>query len=304
MKQAEMANGSFEIGASKGRRTFLTINSIVCMLVGLLCLAPFVHILALSFSDKTAIISGQVILWPVSPVTDNYMLLMQDRQFFHSYFIAFIRTVLGWAISIVITIMASYPMSFSERKFGGRKFFRWFFIGTMIFYGGMIPAYLVVQQLGLINTMWALVLPCAVSAYNIMLMSNSMRSIPEALAESAYIDGCNHFRTLWYIILPLSKASVATISLFIILMHWNSWFDGMIYIRNADLKPLQTYLRSVVIVDAESAVSTNINDIISNATSDGAASAKIFASLLPIMVIYPFLQKYFVKGMTIGSVKE
>lgn len=293
-----------EIGASKARKAFLTINSVVCIVVALICLAPFIHILAVSFSDKTAIISGQVVLWPVNPVLDNYSLLMQDRQFFHSYLVAIVRTVLGWAVSITVTIMASYPMSYSERKFAGRKFFRWFFIGTMVFYGGMIPCYLVVQKLGLINSLWALILPCAVSAYNIMLMSNAMRSIPESLAESAFIDGCNHFQTLWYIILPLSTASIATVSLFIILMHWNSWFDGMIYIRNADLKPLQTYLRSVVIVDAESAVSTNISDIVKNATSDGASSAKIFASLLPIMVIYPFLQKYFVKGMTIGSVKE
>ena len=302
MKQQDTTKRA-EIGASRTRRFFLRLNSILCMVISLLCLAPFVHIFAVSLSDKIPVISGNVSFWPVNPVLDNYKLLWQDGLFFHSYYVSFVRTVVGWAISIVVTIMASYVMSKSEQNFGGRKFFRWFFIGTMIFYGGMIPSYLVVQSLGLINTLWALVLPCAVSAYNIMLMSNGMRALPEALCESAAVDGCNHFQTLLFIVVPLSTASIATISLFIILMHWNSWFDGMIYIRINELKPLQTYLRSVVIVDAEEMVSTNINDIVQSATSDGSSAAKIFVALLPIM-IYPFIQKYFVKGVVLGSVKE
>lgn len=178
-------------------------------------------------------------------------------------------------------------------------------MGTMLFSGGMIPIDLVVKSMGLINSIWSLLLPCAVSTYNIILMMNFMKGLPEALSESAFIDGAGHWVTMTRIILPLCLPSIATISLFIVLHHWNAWFDGMIYIKIPELKPLQTYLRSVIIVDADvSDSATFLEDVVANTSADGANGAKIFLALIPIMCVYPFLQKHFAKGLVRGSVKE
>ena len=174
---------------------------------------------------------------------------------------------------------------------------------AMMFSGGMIPTYLVVKGVGLLDTIWVLILPCAVSTYHIILMMNFMKGLPEALSESAFIDGAGHFRTMISILLPLCLPSLATISLFIVLHHWNAWFDGMIYINRMELKPLQTYLRSVLIVDS-GVESMSLDDAMQEVTADGANGAKIFSAILPIMCLYPFLQKHFAKGIVRGSVKE
>ncbi len=168
----------------------------------------------------------------------------------------------------------------------------------------MIPTYLVVRSVGLLDSIWSLLLPCAVNTYNIILMMNFMKGLPEALSESAFIDGAGHFRTMASIIVPLCLPSVATISLFIVLQHWNAWFDGMIYITDLNLKPLQTYLRSIIIVDSSVEANISMEDALENVTADGANGAKIFLAMLPIMCIYPFLQKHFAKGIVRGSVKE
>lgn len=206
-------------------------------------------------------------------------------------------------MALLVTTLASYPMSLRQTMFPARPFFVAYFMVTMLFNGGMIPTYLVIKSLGLLDTIWVLVLPCAVSTYNIILMMNFMKTLPEALSESAFIDGAGHFRTMFSIILPLCLPSLATISLFIVLQHWNAWFDGMIYINSMELKPLQTYLRSVLIVDS-GVENISLEDAMENVTADGANGAKIFSAILPIMCLYPFLQKHFAKGIVRGSVKE
>ncbi|MBQ9300241.1 MAG: carbohydrate ABC transporter permease [Clostridia bacterium] len=290
---------------SAARRVFIPLNYVFCILVGLLCLAPLVHILAVSFSGLDAVYSNHVVFWPVDFCLDNYNIVVQDGQFFQSYLISFVRTALGLGIGLILTMLAAYPMSLSKRVFPARTFFVAFFMGTMLFNGGMIPKYLVVKQTGILDTIWAMILPCAVSTYHIILMMNFMKEIPDSISESAFLDGAGHFTTLTRIILPLCKPSIATVSLFIIMAHWNAWFDGMIYITNMALKPLQTYLRSIVIVDASVGDSNvYLEDIIANATKDGANGAKIFLAMAPILCVYPFLQKYFAKGLVRGSVKE
>ena len=214
------------------------------------------------------------------------------------------RAIVGWAVSLLMNILAAYPMSLRRSAFPARKFFVAYFMGTMLFNGGMIPTYLVVRHTGLLNTFWAMIFPCAVNTYYIILMMNFMKELPEAISESAFVDGAGHFTTLVKIILPLCKPAIATISLFILLQHWNAWFDGMLYIKNMDLKPLQTYLRSIVIVDSAVGETNSIEDAIANTTADGANGAKIFLAIFPIMCVYPFLQKYFAKGLVRGSVKE
>lgn len=294
-----------KIKVNPARKAFIVFNYIFCIIMGLLCVMPVVHVLALSFSGVDAITSNAVGFWPVDFHLDNYRIVVRDAQFFRSYGNTFVRAIIGWAVSIVCVVLASYPMSLRQTQFPARPFFVAYFMGTMLFSGGMIPAYLVVKDVGLLDSIWALILPCAVGTYNIILMMNFMKGLPEALSESAFIDGAGHFTTLFKIILPLCKPSIATISLFIILHHWNAWFDGMIYIKAQELKPLQTYLRSIVIVDADVADSSMmLEDVIANTSADGANGSKIFLALFPIMCIYPFLQKHFAKGLVRGSVKE
>lgn len=238
-----------KIKVSAGRRVFVVFNYIFCFLVGMICLVPVLHILAVSFSGIDAVVSNKVTLWPIDFNLENYEIVVGDAQFFRSY--------------------------------------------------------LVVRYTGLLNTFWAMILPCAVGTYYIILMMNFMKGLPEAISESAFIDGAGHWTTLTRIILPLCKPSIATVSLFIILQHWNSWFDGMLYIKDMSLKPLQTYLRSIVIVDsAVGETGMTLEDAVANATADGANGAKIFLAIFPIMCVYPFLQKYFAKGLVRGSVKE
>ena len=288
---------------SLSRRIFVVFNYFFCTLVGCICILPLIHILALSLSSYGPVIRGTVTFWPQEFTWDNYTVVIRDTQFFRSYFVSLIRCVLGWSLSIVLTVLAAYPMSQSQNRFPARKVFVWFFMGTMLFSGGMIPTYLVVSNLKLIDTMWALILPPAVGTYNIILMMNFMKGLPEEIAESAMIDGASHYKILRSIILPLSRPSLATVSLFIILQHWNAWFDGLIYIRSDSLKPLQTYLHSIILADPSVTFESDIYMLMKNITTDATNGSKIFLALIPILLIYPFLQKYFTKGIVLGSVK-
>lgn len=289
-------------GAS--RRIFIAVNYILCTLVALLCLLPVVHVLAVSFSSKLAVFSGNVYFLPRQATLDNYRFVMRDSQFFNSYGITVIRAVMALVISMPLMMLAAYPLSLPKSRFSKKRLFTWYFIVPMLFNGGMIPTYLIVKGTGLIDTLWALVLPCAVPPFYLILLMNYIKGLPESLMEAAYIDGANHTTTLIRIILPLSLPALASISLFLVLGHWNDYFMAMIYIRKAELKPLQAYLRSVIIVDPSAQDAANVESLAQNLTPDATNGAKIFLGLLPIMAVYPFVQKYFVKGIVRGSVKE
>ena len=289
---------------SYGRKAFMVCNTVFCSLVGIVCILPVIHILAVSLSSKNSVFSGLVTFWPVEFTWDAYHMVIRDFQFFISYRNSIIRVILGWLISMPLTVLAAYPLSLRKRQFPARQIFVWYFMITILFNGGMIPTYLVVSELGLIDTIWSLLLVNSVPVFNVILVMNFMKALPESISEAAYIDGAGHFVNLFQIILPLSKPSLATVSLFVILDHWNAWFDGMIYIKNQNLKPLQTYLRSIVIVDSRVADSSSmIEDIVANVAADAANGAKIFLAMVPILCLYPFFQKYFAKGITVGAVK-
>lgn len=278
---------------------------IIIILLGLVCLLPLLNIVAISFSSSAAVEGNMVGLIPVGFSTAAYEKILEDSQFWHSFLISVERVVLTLIINFVLIVLMAYPLSKTNAQFRGRNIYANLMIFAMLFNGGMIPTYLVVRYTGLLNTFWAMILPCAVGTYYIILMMNFMKGLPEAISESAFIDGAGHWTTLTRIILPLCKPSIATVSLFIILQHWNSWFDGMLYIKDMSLKPLQTYLRSIVIVDsAVGETGMTLEDAVANATADGANGAKIFLAIFPIMCVYPFLQKYFAKGLVRGSVKE
>jgi putative aldouronate transport system permease protein len=284
------------------RKTFLLINAFLCVLTAALCLVPLLHIFSISLSGKEAIISGSVGLLPVDLTIENYVYVARERAFYRSFGISVYRTLLALAVQLTMTILAAYPISLGKRRFSARSFYTWYFLIAIIFSGGLIPTYLVVLKTGLINTIWSLVLPGAVPLFNVILMQNFMKSLPEEIHESASIDGAGHWRILVQIILPLCQVSIATISLFIVVGNWNAWYDGMLYLNDNKLFPLQTYLRTVI-VEPDLTQITDADDLAKMIASGGADGAKIFITMIPILIIYPFAQKHFVKGIILGSVK-
>lgn len=289
--------------ASPSRKVFVALNYTLCVLVGLVCLLPVVYVLSLSLSSKDAIIGGKVILWPVETTIDNYRYVIKDSQFYRSFGVSVLRTVMGLALQMVMTILTAYPLSISKHKFRWRTAYAWFFVFTTIFSGGLIPTYLVVSKTGLLNTIWSLLLPYAVPVFYVILLQNYMKTLPDALSESAQLDGAGHWIIMTKIILPLCAPSLATLTLFMAVGHWNEWFDGMLYINDNRLFPLQTYLRGLI-VEINMNQLTDIQTLSNQVASVGADTAKIFLTMAPILMVYPFLQKYFVTGIVQGSVKE
>ena len=300
-KNIDAMNHPTKVKETIGERIYTIVVYLLLILISATIILPLLHIISGSFSDPMQLLTGNVSFWPKGFTTSMYEKVLKDASIWKGYLNTILYTVLGTLISVTLTACAAYPLS--RKDLFGRNIFISLFIFTMFFNGGMIPTYLVIKSMGLLDTLWVLVLPCAVSTYNIILMMNFMKTLPEALSESAFIDGAGHFRTMFSIILPLCLPSLATISLFIVLQHWNAWFDGMIYINNMKLKPLQTYLSSVLIVDS-GVENISLEDAMENVTADGANGAKIFCAILPIMCLYPFLQKHFAKGIVRGSVKE
>jgi putative aldouronate transport system permease protein len=272
------------------------------VLIAALCLAPILHILAISFSGKDSIISGQVGFLPIAFTMDNYNYVVKENAFYTAFRISVIRTILAWVVQITLTILAAYPISLGRVRFRARNFYTWYFLIAVLFSGGLIPTYLVVLRTGITNSIWALILPGAVPLFNVILMQNFMKALPDEIKESAAIDGAGQWRTLIQIVLPLCQVSIATISLFIVVGNWNAWYDGMLYINDNHKFPLQTYLRTVIVRPDLSQV-TDVDDLAKMVASGGADAAKIFLSMLPIMLVYPFAQKHFVKGIVLGSVK-
>jgi putative aldouronate transport system permease protein len=287
---------------SRSRHLFLYINSFLCIFIAVICLAPLIHVLALSFSGKDPIISGTVGFFPIGFTLDNYAYVMKERLFYMSFGIAVLRTVLALAVQLSLTLLAAYPVSLGKKRFHARGFYTWFFLIAVLFNGGLIPTYLVVRNTGLIDSIWSLILPGAVPLFFLILMQNYMKTLPEEIIESASMDGAGHFLTFLRIVVPLCQVSIATISLFIVVDNWNAWYDGMLYINDYHKFPLQTYLRTVIIQVDLSQV-TDLNTLARLVASGGADAAKIFLAMLPILFVYPFAQKHFVKGIVLGSVK-
>lgn len=284
------------------RKIFVVLNYFFGTVIALICLLPVMYIFSVSMSDKTSIVAGKVMLFPVGITLDNYRYVVKDAQFYRSFGISIIRTFSGTAIFLSMGILSAYPLSISRQKFRGRPFFMWFFFITMLFNGGLIPTYIVVSKTGLIDTMWSLLLPACVPVYYIILMQNYMKTLPDAITESAQLDGADHFTIMWKIILPLCKPALATIILFLVVDHWNSWFDGMLYINDNRKFPLQTYLRTLI-VEVDLNKLSDVNSLSNLVATSGADSAKIFVAMVPVLCVYPFAQKYFTTGIVAGSIK-
>ncbi|MCI9335672.1 MAG: carbohydrate ABC transporter permease [Lachnospiraceae bacterium] len=288
---------------TKGRIAFQIINYTVLTLLALICLFPLLNILAMSFSSATAVSAGRVLFFPVEFNTYAYNYVIEKREFWQSLLKSVERVCIGVPFTMLITILVAYPLSKESTQLRLRGVYAWIFFFTMLFSGGLIPGYLLIQNLHMMDTIWALILPMAVPVYNIVLMLNFFRGIPKELEEAALIDGANQFQTCFRIYVPCAKPSIATLTLFTFISHWNSYFDGLIFSNFPDSYPLASFLYTVVVKRDMSLLS--IEQIREMAMVDDRTirCAQIFISLIPIMIIYPFAQKYFVKGMTVGSVK-
>ncbi|MCM3748160.1 carbohydrate ABC transporter permease [Paenibacillus pasadenensis] len=277
---------------------------IVLALVTFICIVPFIHLLAVSLSSNAAASAGAVKLWPVGFTLEAYKFLGQKQEFFSSLWITLQRVLIGTSINMFLVFLTAYPLSKAYEQFRHRVYYVWFFAITLFFGGGLIPTYIIVKETGLMNSIWALILPGALSVWNAVLMLNFFRGIPKDMEEAAFIDGAGHWSILWKVYLPVSLPSIATIGLFTIVGHWNSWFDGILYMNSPEKYPLQTYLSTLVTAINIKAVTAADLSLLQNLSERTLRTAQIFLGALPIMIVYPFLQQYFVKGMTIGSVKE
>lgn len=288
---------------SLGRRAFAASNFIFLMLISFVCLMPIIHILAISFSSGTAAAAGKVALWPVDFTPAAYDNVFGKPEYLRAFWVSVQRVVLGTAISMFLMIITAYPLSKDPRQFRLRTFYSWLFVFTILFSGGLIPSYLTVKSLGLIDTLWALVLPTAIPVFNVILLLNFYRNLPKELEESSRIDGAGHFLTLWKIYVPLSLPALATTGLFTMVGHWNSWFDGMLYMNHTENYPLQTFLQTVIIKLDFRFIKAENAELMLKLSDRTSRAAQIFVAAFPILIVYPFLQRFFIKGIVMGSVK-
>ena len=290
---------------STSRRVFVVCNYLFLLFAAFICIYPILHLLAVSLSEGWYVEAGKVGIWPVGLTLEPYRFVMEKPEFARSFFISVERVVLGVSINMLLTLLAAYPLSKSKRSFKSRVFYVWFFIITMLFSGGLIPAYMVVSKTGLINSIWALILPGAIPVYHVIILHNFFKELPIEIEESAFMDGAGYWRSLWNVYIPLSKPALATLVLFCVVIHWNAWFDGILYMNSPLKYPLQSYLQTVVIqVDLSNSgqIGSQLSEL-SAISQRNTRAAKIFVAMIPVLLAYPYLQRYFTHGMVLGSVK-
>ncbi|WP_068779867.1 carbohydrate ABC transporter permease [Paenibacillus sp. GM2] len=277
----------------------------VLVIIAFLSLAPMLNTIMISISSSAAVNAREVNFWPVDVNFSSYEKILNDVKFWRAFKISVERVVLGGGINMLLTVLMAYPLSRSTMQFKSRNVYMWIIIFTMLFSGGIVPWYMVISKLNLINTLWALVLPGAVPVFNVILLMNFFKGIPKELEEAAFMDGAGPLKILLNIFLPVSLPSLATITLFVIVGHWNNFFDGIVLINDSSKIPLQTYLQQLNLT-RDQMQNLTVEQLqqfnkISNTTLN---SAKILVSMIPIMMIYPFLQRYLIHGIVLGSVKE
>ncbi len=280
-----------------------SVNLIILGIMALLCAFPILHILALSLSSSTAANSGLVTFFPVDFTIQSYRFVIENPAFTRAFGISVLRVLVGTPITMILTVLVAYPLSRTKREFGLRDFFVWFFLITVLFSGGMIPYYMVIRQTGLIDSFWALIIPGALPVFNVILLVNFFRNIPKELEEAAAMDGATHWDILFRIFIPLSLPILATLTLFVAVGHWNSWFDGLLLMNSPDKYPLQSYLQTVIINPDPRMLSERDLELLKVISNRTTRAAQIFIAMIPILVVYPFLQRYFITGLKMGSVK-
>ncbi|MFC5403460.1 carbohydrate ABC transporter permease [Cohnella soli] len=292
------------IRESGSDRVFTIVNYIVLALVLVAVMYPLIYVVSASFSSSYAVLSGKVWLWPVDPSLDGYKAVFKNKNIITGFQNTLFYTIAGTLVNVVMTVLAAYPLS--RRDFRGRNGFMLMFAFTMMFSGGLIPTYFVVKNLHMIDTVWAMLIPTALSVWNVIIMRTYFQTtIPHELLEASQLDGCNDFRFLVKIVVPLSGPIIAVIALFYAVGHWNQYFNAMIYLKDPHLYPMQLILRDIL-VQNEVKIDM-LGDVKSAAARQGLREllkySLIVVSSVPLLIVYPFVQKFFVKGVMIGSLK-
>ena len=302
MKGIKPLKKNNKVKLSMGDRIFTIVVYLILIAAGIATLFPFLDVVFTSLTSAKELVENaeKVIAIPRHPTLQNYEYVLSGQSIFHAYGVTIFRTVVGTVFNMLITVLTAYPLS--KKFLPGRSVIMQIFFFTMIFSGGMIPTYLVVKSYHLTNTIWALIIPGMLNVYNMIIMRTFFEGIPEDLEEAARIDGCSEWKALAKIILPVSKPVLASISLFYAVWHWNSFFDVVLYITERKLWPLQTLLREIVLTMSMAELNANMADV-ATPPSSSVVAATVMVSVIPILLVYPFLQKYFVKGVMIGAVK-
>ncbi|MDQ6422382.1 carbohydrate ABC transporter permease [Paenibacillus sp. LHD-117] len=282
-------------------RLFSVFNYFILAVISIGCLLPLFHLLMVSFSDTSAANAGLVTLWPIGFTTEAYAKTFDNANFLTSLWVSVKRTVIGTALALAVNSVAAYALSKDNRVFRGRNVYLWYFVVTMLFSAGLVPAYVLILKLGLMNSLFALILPGLVAVYNIILLLNFFRSVPKELEEAAFIDGAGYLRSFVSVFLPVSLPAIATIALFTMVGHWNAYFDGLIYMKGAENLPLASFMQTLIVQGSTTGFDPAV---IANMSQRTLRASQIFISALPILLVYPFLQRFFVKGIVIGAVKE
>ena len=285
---------------NKGR-IFDVFNYVFLTLIGCMMIFPILHVLAKSFSSTQAINAGKVILFPIDWTVTNYQVILGDSSIWRAFLVSLFITLVGTLINLIFTASLAYPLSRQEYSF--RKVILILILVTMIFQAPLIPNYMIIKNFQLIDSLWVLIIPTAISAYNLFIMRSFFSALPSELIDSASIDGAGELRTMWSIILPLSKPVMATMGLFYAVSHWNSYSSALYYINDRALYPLQLRLREIVLSN-DLGQAGSLLEGVNEVSPAGVQMAVIIVSVVPIIIVYPFLQKYFIKGMLIGSIKS
>lgn len=270
------------------------------------CLLPIWYCLMIALSEKAAVQAGMVSVYPIGFNLYSFQVILSEAKFFRALLVSFERVVLGSAFTMLVLVLAAYPLSKPDKQFPGRQLLMWVFVFCMLFNGGLIPWFITLKNYSLMDSIWGLVLCGGVPIFNLILVMNFIKNLPEELEEAARMDGAGPWRFLFHILLPLLKPVLATVLLFTMVGHWNEFFQGMVLSTKEASYPLQTYIQQLVVstnLQQMSSMSVEQMSQMSKLNNDSLNAAKIFVAMIPVLVVYPFLQRYFVKGITLGSVK-
>jgi putative aldouronate transport system permease protein len=287
-----------------GSRVIDVIAIVVLVILALSTILPLWYTLCLSLSDKSAAAAGLVGLWPVGFNLTSYKSILGDANFFHAFGVSLQRVALGTGAELIATLLIAYPLSKSTRQFPARNMVMWFLIFAWLFSGGLIPWYQTMKSIGMTNNIWGLVLGNSLPIFNVILAVNFFRNLPREIEEAALIDGAGPWQTFFQIYLPLSKPMIATITLFSMVYHWNEFFNGLVLSTRQAYYPLQTYIQQMIVVINTANMNQDQIQMLNEISNQTLSAAKIFIAMIPILIIYPLLQRYFITGFTLGSVKE
>ncbi|MFH5184108.1 carbohydrate ABC transporter permease [Paenibacillus sp. TAB 01] len=286
---------------SWGNRIFNAANIFILLLIAVVAIIPFIYIIAASFTAKEELLNKAFVLFPTKFSLEGYKYIFSNNLIIRSIGVSIYVTVVGTILNLVFTSFMAF--SLARRDLDGRQFLMLVVLFTMLFNGGMIPTYLVVKEMGMLNSLWSLMIPALISPFNLIILKNFFQNLPGELEEAAKIDGCNDLGILFKIVLPLSLPAMATFALFYSVTHWNTYIQAVLYINDSKLWPVQVWLRQIVIVSEGGFGDAQYNDTNTAPPAQIVKMAVIVVSTLPILFVYPFLQKHFAKGALLGSVK-